>query len=238
VKISPLPVFRKKKCHYQESRAQPVSEKITDLTETIVDSPKDLTESNQSTVTHFDPSTLINLNHGLNITEFDPNNHFASNLFADSSTLERTKKKDADSLVDSIEEKRQTLRIAKANIALNSDVVTIGKDYQKLVGNIIDFSTTRINNQTKFVGYQSASVNQEVAYVKLSQVQEKLTQEGVVLNGMKELTPLIVEEWVQRKALKVSKIADLKGAVHLANSKLDAQLQNVTDSILATISEG
>jgi hypothetical protein len=81
-------------------------------------------------------------------------------------------------------------------------------------------------------------VNQEVAYMKLSQVQEKLTQEGVVLNGMKELTPLIVEEWVQRKALKVSKIADLKGAVHLANSKLDAQLQNVTDSISTTISEG
>jgi predicted nucleic acid-binding Zn-ribbon protein len=129
------------------------------------------------------------------------------------------------------------VRIVKANIGLNSDLVGVGNDFQKFIGNVIDYSITKVNNQTKYTNFQTAGVNQQVAGVKLSQALEKLTQEEIVLGGLTELTPLITEEWQQRKELKKSKIEDLKNAVYQANSKLDAQIQRIADTVSGDLVE-
>ena len=199
---------------------------------------EDTSVPTQNTPVLFDSSLLgSQVEHGLVYPEFNPNDYFSGDLFADSSKLSRTTKGDADAAVAAIEEKRQTVRIVKANIGLNSDLVGVGNDFQKFIGNVIDYSTTKVNNQTKYTNFQTAGVNQEVAGVKLSQAQEKLTQEEIVLSGLTELTPLIREEWQQRKELKKSKIEDLKNAVYSANSKLDAQIQRIADTVSGDLVE-
>jgi hypothetical protein len=174
---------------------------------------------------------LGEVEHGLNYPEFDPNAHFATDLFTDSSPLPRTSKADADEACASIEEKRQTLRIAQSNIALNQDAVTTGVAFQKLVGTVIDYGTAKVNNHTKFIGYQTARTNLETAQVKWSQAQERLYQEQAILDGMVELTPLIREEWEQKKALKQSRIADLKQSVFEASAKLDADVRQLASAV-------
>ncbi len=199
---------------------------------------EDTAAPTQNTPVLFDSSALgSQVEHGLVYPEFNPNDYFAGDLFADSSSLNRTTKGDADAAVAAIEEKRQTVRIVKANIGLNSDLVGVGNDFQKFIGNVIDYSTTKVNNQTKYTNFETAGVNQQVAGVKLSQAIEKLTQEEIVLNGLTELTPLIREEWQQRKELKKSKIEDLKNAVYQANSKLDAQIQRIADTVSGDLVE-
>jgi hypothetical protein len=146
----------------------------------------------------------------LTFPRFDPNNYFASGLFSDSSSLQRTTKAKADEMLQSIEEKRHTVAVANANIKLNQDVVRAGNEYQKLEGMAIDYATTGVNNATKFITYQTAQENQQIADVNYQQANERLTQGRAVLSGMRAITPLIVLEWQERKALKESQVASLR----------------------------
>ncbi|MBE9182525.1 hypothetical protein IQ268_28655 [Oculatella sp. LEGE 06141] len=184
--------------------------------------------SSSSLSAHFN---LGDVEHGLQYPEFDPNAHFATDLFSDSSPLPRTSKVDADAACASIEEKRQTLRLAQSNIALNQDAVSTGVAFQKLVGTVIDHGTAQVNNHTKFTGYQTARTNLETAHVKWGQAQERLYQEQAILDGMVELTPLIREEWEQKRGLKQSRIADLKQSVFEANAKLDADVRQLASAV-------
>ena len=94
---------------------------------------------------------LTQVPHGLTIPTFDANLYFAGDLFSNSSTLQETEKSVADETVESIEKKRQTLRIVEANIALNTDVVKTANDYRKFEGTVINYVTTGVNNEIKFV---------------------------------------------------------------------------------------
>ena len=153
---------------------------------------------------------LSQVPHGLSFPAFDANNYFATDLFSNSSSLAETEKEEADKAVESIEKKRQTLRIVGANIALNTDVVKTANDYRKLEGFVIDYATTGVNNETKFINYQTAGVNRDIAVNKFDQANERLTQGQKILNGMRSITPLIDSEWQQRKSLKESQINSLK----------------------------
>jgi len=169
--------------------------------------------------------SLDGIEHGLNFPSFDSNAFFASDLFTVSSALPRTTKAEADAMVQAIEEQRQSLRVAQSNIELNRDVVKTGTLQQKLWGQVIDYATVGMVNRTKAIGYTTAGVNQATALVKLEQAQEQFDQEETVLLGMRSITPLIGEEWKQRKALKLSKIEDLKLAVMQASSKVANQIE-------------
>ncbi|MBW4489945.1 MAG: hypothetical protein KME12_19355 [Trichocoleus desertorum ATA4-8-CV12] len=186
-----------------------------------------LTGGSHGAVANFN---LGEVDHGLNFPEFNPNDHFASDLFSDSSPLPRTSKAEADVACASIEEKRQTLRVAQANIALNQDAAGTGVAFQKFVGTVIDYGTTKVNNHSKFINYQTARTNLDMAQTKWNQAQERLIQEQAVLDGIVEMTPLIREEWEQKKALKASRIADLKQSVFEANAKLDADIRQLTNA--------
>lgn len=50
---------------------------------------------------------LSQVGNALTFPKFDPNSYFASDLFTDSSPLNRTTKEQADEMIQSIEEKRQ-----------------------------------------------------------------------------------------------------------------------------------
>jgi hypothetical protein len=160
----------------------------------------------------------------LTFPKFDPNNYFASDLFSDSSSLQRTTKAKADEMLQSIEEKRHTVAVANANIKLNQDVVRAGNEYQKLEGMAIDYATTGVNNATKFITYQTAQENQQIADVNYQQANERLTQGRAVLSGMRAITPLIVLEWQERKALKESQVASLRIASTQAREGINPRL--------------
>jgi len=171
---------------------------------------------------------LTQVPHGLNIPSFDPNTYFAGDLFANSSKLQETSKEEADKAVESIEKKRHTLRIVGANIALNTDVVRIGNDYRKFEGAVIDFATTGINNETKFVNYQIAGVNKDIAINKFDQTQERLAQGQKTLAGIQSITPLIDDEWAARRSLKQSQIKSLEVAAIQAKEALEPKLMQIS----------
>lgn len=174
---------------------------------------------------------LTQVPHGLTIPTFDPNNYLASDLATDSSKLAVTSKVDADSMVQSIEGKRQTVRVMVANIGLNTDVVKAGNDFRKFEGAVIDYATTGVNNETKYVNYQVAGVNKSIALNKLDQTNEKLLQGQATLTGLRSITPLITEEWEARKSLKVSAINDLKTKAMRGSSQMDNQLEQQANQL-------
>jgi hypothetical protein len=173
---------------------------------------------------------LSQVNNALTFPKFDPNSYFATDLFKDTSKLERTTKEDADALCQSIEEKRQTVRIATANIQLNQDIIKAGNEYLKLEGLAIDYATTGVNNETKFVNYQVAGVNQDIALNKLDQANERLAQGQATLAGMQSITPLIGQEWEARRSLKLSQISSLKIEATKAKEALEPKMTQLSQN--------
>jgi hypothetical protein len=189
------------------------------------------TTSNGATPTKAQAYTgLSQVPHGLSFSSFNPDSYFAKDLFTNSSPLNEVEKEDADKTVESIEKKRQALRIAIANIALNTDVVKAGNDYLKFEGAVIDYATTGVNNEIKFINYQTAEVNRDIAGNRFDQAQERLTQGQRVLAGMQSITPLIDEEWEQRKSLKQSQIHSLKVAAVQAREALEPKLMQLSQN--------
>jgi hypothetical protein len=173
----------------------------------------------------------------LTFPKFDSNAYFAADLFTDSSPLNRTTKEQADEMVQSIEEKRQTVRVATANIQLNQDVVRAGNEYLKLEGLAIDYATTGVNNETKFVNYQVAGVNKEIALNKFDQAAERLTQGQLTLAGMQSVTPLISQEWEARKSLKLSQIISLKIEATKAKEALEPKMMQLSQNFRQELEE-
>lgn len=214
------------------------------IPETILDAPQSLIGGSQTTLQPRQPiriaesyTGLTGIEHGLTFTEFTPNSYFAGDLFSNSSTLQETEKSVADETVGSIEKKRQTLRIVGANIALNTDVVRTANDFRKFEGAVIDYATTGVNNETKFVNYQTAGVNKDIALNRFDQSNERLTQGQKVLAGMQSITPLIDTEWAERKSLKSSQIKSLQLAAIQAKDELQPKLMQLSQDFKQELNE-
>ncbi len=190
-----------------------------------ITAPIEVVGSTLSTTSGGTTSSLSNINHGLSYPEFNPNNYIAPDLFTDSSSLPRTDDATTAEALLSIHEKENTVKIADANIKLNTAVVGAGISYQKFLGKVVDYGTAQIDVQTRMRHYDIANINLAIADTKLQVAQEKLTQEQIVLEGTQALTPLIREEWDQKKALKQARIDGLKHQVALAGSKLDEAIK-------------
>lgn len=180
---------------------------------------------------------LPQVGNALSFPKFDPNQYFATDLFKDTSSLERTTKETADELVQSIEEKRQTVRVATANIQLNQDITKAGNEYLKLEGLAIDYASTGVNNETKFVNYQVAGVNKEIAINKFDQANERLAQGQLTLAGMQSLTPLVAQEWEQRRNLKLSQISSLKIEATKAKEALEPKMMQLSQNFRQELEE-
>jgi len=71
------------------------------------------------------PQTSTAFNN-LNLPTFEPENYLAPNLFTDSSPLPPTSKVEADKALQSIQQKRETLRVIGGNLQLNTDALKMG----------------------------------------------------------------------------------------------------------------
>ncbi|MFM6007158.1 MAG: hypothetical protein ACKPB7_28505, partial [Sphaerospermopsis kisseleviana] len=82
---------------------------------------------------------------------FNPSDYLASNVFADSSTLPKTSKVEADKQIQSIHEKRETLRLIGANLQLNTEAFKVGSLAEKMNQAGITYQTEGINTQAKMI---------------------------------------------------------------------------------------
>mgnify|MGYP001794295513 CR=1 FL=1 len=168
--------------------------------------------------------------HGLTYPTFDVNQAIAQDLTTVSSTLAMTEKENADQIVEEIQKQRQTVRVMNENLALNTDVVKAGIAQQKFFGAVVNYGAEQVKNAEKYVKYQTAGIGLATAETKLSQAEEKLYQEQISLTGLEEQTPLLKQEWIQKKALKASKIQDLQNALFEASSNLDQDLRGTIEA--------
>lgn len=151
---------------------------------------------------------------------FEPSQYIASNLFSDTSTLPRTSKVDADKAIQSISEKRETLRLVGANLQLNTDVYKVGSLSEKMSQANISYQTDGINTQSKMVGFEVANTNLLIAQSKLGQTQEKLNHQNIELSGLQSETPLRKVYWTAKLSLIESRISQIE----LAKFQLDAKI--------------
>jgi hypothetical protein len=70
-------------------------------------------------------------------------------------------------------------------------------------------------------------VKQQIAAVKLSQSQEQFAQETIALDGLRQMTPLIQEEWNERLELRQAKINGLREQTLNANVRLASKRQEL-----------
>ncbi|MFM6134685.1 MAG: hypothetical protein ACKPCP_11045, partial [Sphaerospermopsis kisseleviana] len=151
---------------------------------------------------------------------FNPSDYTASDLFKDSSSLPRTAKKDADQVIQSISEKRETLRLIGANLQLNTEAFKVGSLAEKMNQAGLNYQTEGINTQAKMIDFQKAGVSLQIAESKLGQTQEKLEHQNIELQGLKLETPLRQQYWKAKLSLIESRVQQ----VELAKFQLDAKI--------------
>ena len=156
------------------------------------------------------------------ISTFSPAQYVASNLFADTSTLPRTSKADADKAIQSISEKRETLRLIGSNLQLNTDAYKTGSLSEKMNQASITYQSDGVNTQSKMIGFEVANVNLQIAQSKLGQTQEKLAHQNIELSGLQSETPLRQRYWEAKLSLIESRISQVELAKFTLDSKIGA----------------
>ncbi|MBD2438805.1 hypothetical protein [Nostoc sp. FACHB-110] len=225
----------KSKGDNQATTLQKAAQKIADTTKNVEASPKNVTTVIGTVTNSFGnvvesiliaPSktaTTIKSHDaygGLSLPTFEPQSFLAGDLFVDSSTLPRTSKLEADAIVESIEEKRQTLRVVGANLDLNTDVLKTGVKSEKMTQAAIDYGIAKVNTDTKLTQFETAEVQYEIGLTKLDQTREKLVHEQVTLEGLRNETDQRKRFWQEKYALGESRIKQ----VQLAKYQLDAKI--------------
>ncbi|MBD2571376.1 hypothetical protein [Anabaena lutea] len=164
--------------------------------------------------------TSINANSTHQASVFNPSDYLASNLFADTSTLPRTSKVEADKAIQSISEKRETLRLVSANLSLNTDAYKAGSLSEKMSQASITWQTDRIGTDTKLVGLENAKVLYQTATVKLAQTGVKLEHENVTLGGLTAETEQRQRFWAAKYELAETRIRGIIQAQYSLDQKI------------------
>lgn len=226
----------KSKGDSQATTLQKAAQKIADTTKNVEDTAKTVTTTigtvtnsfgnvTESIPVSFSGKTAQTIKShdaygGLSLSTFEAQSFLAGDLFADSSTLPRTSKLEADAIVESIEEKRQTLRVVGANLDLNTDVLKTGVKSEKMTQAAIDYGIAKVNTDNKLTQFETAEVQYEIGSIKLEQTREKLVHEQVTLSGLKNETDQRKRFWQEKYALGESRIKQ----VQLAKYQLDAKI--------------
>lgn len=153
---------------------------------------------------------------------FNPSDYTATNLFSDTSTLPRTTRVEADKAIQSISEKRETLRLVGANLSLNTDAYKVGSLSEKMNQASIGYQIDGVGTQAKMVGFEVANVNLQIAQSKLGQTQEKLAHQNIELVGLQSETPLRQRYWEAKLSLIESRISQVELAKFTLDSKIGA----------------
>lgn len=175
----------------------------------------------QPQTTPINPSP-VNTNSPQAISTFTPSDYTALDLFSDSSSLPRTTKQEADKQIQSISEKRESLRVIGANLALNTDCFKVGSLSEKMNQAAIGYQIDGVGTQSKMVGLEVANVNLQIVGSKLNQTLEKLNHQNIELHGLQGETPLRQRYWEAKLSLIESRISQVELAKFTLDSKIGA----------------
>jgi len=165
---------------------------------------------------------------GFNLPTFNPEQYIAPNLFTDSSPLEPTDRVNADKMIQSISQKRETLRVISANLSLNTDALKVGSLSEKMSQAGIDFSVQKITTSTKQIGIENAQILQQTELAKLGQTSEKYTHETITLEGLKVETEQRRRYWLTKIDLQESRIR----GIELAKYNLDQKIGSIEAEVV------
>jgi hypothetical protein len=203
-----------------KSKLESATEVLNEALPVTPQEPQQTTQINPSPVGSSSPQ----------ITTFTPSDYVASNLFSDSSTLPRTSKQAADQAIQSISEKKETLRLIGANLSLNADCFKVGSLSEKTNQASITYQIDGVNTQSKMVALEGANVNLQIAQSKLNQTQEKLNHQNIELHGLQGETPLRQRYWEAKLSLIESRISQVELAKFTLDSKigsLEAEAESI-----------
>jgi len=162
------------------------------------------------------PIDLKGTGHGISYPKYDANQYIAPDLFSDSSNAPRMSDAESAEALASIAEKENALKVADANIGLNTLAVGVADSHAKFEGKLIDFATTQVQNAAKLIGYQTAeiardtaAVQRDTAGIKLEISQQKLEQERLNLAGESEATARLADEWERKKQIQSQRLQAL-----------------------------
>ena len=188
--------------------------------ETATEALNEVVSPQSEPTTPINPTPVSSNTAPQTISTFTPSDYVASDLFSDSSSLPRTTKQEADKAIQSISEKRETLRLIGANLQLNTDVYKVGSLCEKMNQAAIGYQIDGVNTQSKMVALEGANVNLQIAGSKLNQTLEKLNHQNIELHGLQGETPLRQRYWEAKLSLIESRISQ----VELAKFQLDSKI--------------
>lgn len=164
---------------------------------------------------------------GINLPQWDANPLMPNDLYSDSSSLPGIGAAEADAAVESIERKRNTVRVIKANIALGTDLIQAATAYRKMEGAAIDYAIAGVNNQTKAVKLSIASVQLDTVNQALLGEQQVLQQSTIRTEGLTALTPITQDEWNTKVEIAQMKVQALKLAGQQMSNTLQQSMSNL-----------
>jgi hypothetical protein len=158
---------------------------------------------------------LSGIHHGITYPEYDANAHIATDLFTDSSNTPRISNADAAEMLASIDEKKNALDVASANIELNANAVKTATTHAQFESELIQYATAQVQNAERLIHFQTAEISRDTAAIKRDtaaikrdttdikrQVEEqKFEQEKLNLDGETNRTQQLIAKWERDKQL-------------------------------------
>jgi len=201
--------------------------KLSQTTEKLKDAagiePEQKVNFTGNTSTNQQQSTTSSEYTSFNLPTFNPEQYLASNLFTDSSPLQPTDRVEADKMIQSISQKRETLRVISANLSLNTDALKVGSLSEKMSQSGIDYGIQKITTSTKQVGIQNAQILHQTAVAKLGQTSEKYIHETITLEGLQQETEQRRRYWLAKLDLQETRIR----GIELAKYSLDQKIGSI-----------
>jgi hypothetical protein len=94
------------------------------------------------------------------------------------------------------QQQKNTIEAGLSKLDLNRTVIKYAKAQADFIGDVVDYSTSRINVASKMVDNQIATTNYEIKQSRLIQTEELLNQQKVSTQGTIDLTEGLRQEWV------------------------------------------
>ncbi|RCJ42542.1 hypothetical protein A6769_37250 [Nostoc punctiforme NIES-2108] len=160
------------------------------------------------------------------VAQLNLNEILGSDLYdANSSTLKQVTLSEANKQKMIAQKQLNGLEVIEANLRRDRKAAQVAKENVLLVGDIVDYHTSKIDVSSKVIDNQIAETNYQVRQSRLLQTEEYLDQQRIATAGTISLSEGLREEWELKFQLQQTKNEALKLQVEgaLKNNELKRQ---------------
>uniref|UniRef100_A0A0C1NL03 Uncharacterized protein n=1 Tax=Tolypothrix bouteillei VB521301 TaxID=1479485 RepID=A0A0C1NL03_9CYAN len=188
--------------------AQNVASAVGDAVNTVgnvvsnISHPVNATSSSDSNSSYQEGLALANR---YGIRESDLQSLLGSNPYTADGTTPELSAKEASTIKLRLQRQLNSEEVRNSKIKLGRQIVKNEIEQTKLIGDVVDLHTSRIDVGSKVINNKIANVNYEISQSKLEQTQELLVQQKDATAGTQSLTPSLREEWSLKIAAQQTK---------------------------------